>query len=344
MSPDGSPLRILHAPIEIAGQVGTLVAALRRLGHDAEGVTYLPDRYAFGGLAPAFPRDLPPGPKQLAELRLVRRALSFDVLHFHGGVTLFARNLDLLAYKWRRVPAVAHFWGDEARLARIAVRDNPWIAEYIEPRRDAWKERRLRRLARRVSTAVVGDHELRPYVEGTFDRVEIVPQAIDLNAYPPSPPAPNTPRPVVVHAPSDTEIKGTRHVREAVDRLRARRNLRYVEISGRTHAEAVATLAQADVVVDQLLVGSHGVLAVEAMALGKPVVGYIREDLREKYPPDLPIVTATPETVETELDGLLADGVRRRRLGEAGRRYAERHHDALAVASRLVDVYRSLVP
>ena len=42
-----------------------------------------------------------------------------------------------------------------------------------------------------------------------------------------------------------------------------------------------STQAKADVIVDQLRCGSHGVFAVEAMATGKPVLCYIRDELVE---------------------------------------------------------------
>jgi hypothetical protein len=36
LAADGAPLRILHGPRNIAGQASDVVAALRRLGHEAE--------------------------------------------------------------------------------------------------------------------------------------------------------------------------------------------------------------------------------------------------------------------------------------------------------------------
>ena len=68
-----------------------------------------------------------------------------------------------------------------------------------------------------------------------------------------------------MHAPTARAIKGTHHVLAALDALRAEGvdfDLELVE--GRTQAEAREVYARADLVVDQLMLGWYGGLAVEA--------------------------------------------------------------------------------
>ena len=55
-------------------------------------------------------------------------------------------------------------------------------------------------------------------------------------------------------------------------------------IEGVPRANVLERLARADVVVDQLVLGWYGGLAVEAMALGRPVLGKICEDEPEDNP------------------------------------------------------------
>ena len=107
--------------------------------------------------------------------------------------------------------------------------------------------------------------------------------------------------PLVVHAPTNRAVKGTHHVLAALDALRAEGvafELRLVE--GLTHDEARRVYAQADLVVDQLLLGWYGGLAVECMALGVPVDAHIRQPTWTCVPrgdrADLPILNATPAT------------------------------------------------
>ena len=54
------------------------------------------------------------------------------------------------------------------------------------------------------------------------------------------------------------------------------------------------------------------------MALGKPVVCYIRPDLVDKYPPGLPIRSAHPDNLRDVLRELVSDHELRRSLGIQG--------------------------
>jgi glycosyltransferase involved in cell wall biosynthesis len=104
----------------------------------------------------------------------------------------------------------------------------------------------------------------------------------------------------------------------------------------------------ADLVVDQLLVGWYGGLAVEAMALERPVVAYLREEDLGFLPPDmraeLPVVSAEPATIYDVLKALLT--TRRGELADLGRRgraFVCRWHDPLRIAEELRADYEAAV-
>lgn len=155
--------------------------------------------------------------------------------------------------------------------------------------------------------------------------------------------------PKVLHAPSHRGVKGTRFILDAVHRLKSEGvPFEFVLVEGLSHAEAMKLYADADLLVDQLLVGWYGGLAVELMALGKPVVAYIRDQDLRFIPPamqaELPVVNATPDSITRVLRDLLT--VRRHELGEIGmrsRRYVEAWHDPARIASHLKSTYESLV-
>ncbi|GAK00997.1 hypothetical protein JCM19055_4134 [Geomicrobium sp. JCM 19055] len=50
---------------------------------------------------------------------------------------------------------------------------------------------------------------------------------------------------------------------------------------------------KATVVIDQLRIGSYANLTMESMALGKPVICYVREDLVSKFPGNCRLSTQT---------------------------------------------------
>ena len=90
---------------------------------------------------------------------------------------------------------------------------------------------------------------------------------------------------------------------------------------------------QADVIVDQLIYGWYGSTSLEGLALGKPVVCYLRPSWRRyitAFFPEwasCPIISATPETVFSELRKLVVDDQYRHQVGEESRRFAEKFLD-----------------
>jgi glycosyltransferase involved in cell wall biosynthesis len=98
-----------------------------------------------------------------------------------------------------------------------------------------------------------------------------------------------------------------------------------------------------EVFLDQFVLGDFGSASLEAMALGKPAVCYIKPTLAAQYPPDLPIVKATQETLTDVLEQLIANGKWRSELGRRGRAYVEKYHDAFQVTCKLKDIYQELL-
>jgi glycosyltransferase involved in cell wall biosynthesis len=180
-------------------------------------------------------------------------------------------------------------------------------------------------------------------------RARFLPYAhIDPRTYDVKLPDPKRP-PVVVHAPSHKGRKGTSFLVRAVEKLRAEG----VEIDFRlvenvSHSELQRIWYEADVVIDQLLIGWYGGTAVEAMSHGKPVVARLSVADLDLVPAamrdEIPIVNARPGTIEDALRDLL--GPRRRELaalGERSRRYAETWHDPIRIAAGLRDDYERVI-
>jgi hypothetical protein len=108
--------------------------------------------------------------------------------------------------------------------------------------------------------------------------------------------------------------------------------------------------AQADIFVDMLTYGFFGATAREAMMLGKPVVCYLRpewlDSMRAEIPDyvdELPIVSATPDTVREVLIDLIEHPEKRAELGRRGRAFAVKWHSARAGGKRLDAIYTSLL-
>lgn len=333
-------MKVLHAPAEIAGQASILARALRELGVEAHSLAYNP---GFPQYTPDEARnydDRPLVPRYLGYASsLLRHAGRYDVYHFHFGRTLIPpHNFDLPLYHALDARVVFHYHGCDVRNREMMrARHARATCTECDPFCIPERQRRILRSAERFA-----DVELvsTPDLLETATRARHLPVAARLEDYPPRPSS-GAPA-LVLHAPTNRLIKGTRYVEAAFERLRPRfPAVRFEVIEQRPWHELRDQLQRADVVVDQVFMGWYGMVAVEAMALAKPVLCFIRDDFESRLA-GCPIVRCDDVTLAERLAGLLEDGARRRELGEAGRAYVEREHAAPVIARRLVTLYESL--
>lgn len=372
------PLRVLHCPDAVGGNAAGLAAAERELGVESTTVVFRPSPYGYDADEVLWADGDGHVLQELKRWRLIARAVrDFDVVHFNFGSTIApqrvardalpgerTKGLGLRAWSAYAVaveqvdlPLLTRvgkavfvtFQGDDARqsdvMSRFAV--NP--CGEAEPGHytagsDENKRRRIARFERHAS----GIYALNPDLLHVLPaRARFLPYAhVDTGSWEPSARAQGDGRPLVLHAPTNREIKGTRFIIEAVERLQAEGiELEFRLVEGVPHAELRELYACADLVVDQLLVGWYGGLAVEAMALETPVVAYLRDADLGLVPPemreDLPVISADPATIYDVLRELLT--TRRRELAEIGRRgreYVRRWHDPLRIATEVVADYQ----
>lgn len=145
--------------------------------------------------------------------------------------------------------------------------------------------------------------------------------------------------PIVAHAPSNSRMKGSEHIDPVVQRLADEGLIEYRRITDVPPAEMPGVYRTADIVLDQFRLGSYGVAACEGMAASRVVVGHIAPVVRDRVRAgtglDLPIVEATPETLEEVLRGLVADRDGAQASALAARDYVSAVHDGRMSADAL---------
>ena len=314
---DGSvaPMRVTHCPVNTAGIPWANVRALRERGVDARLVVF--NRYA---LHPEADLDLERRGgllrQQLTQWRaFAHLAPQTDVFHFYFGLTLVPKSLQFPLLRALGKRSVMHFLGSD-------IRGKP--PEALE-----W--------SRRAGARVVGSYDAIRWVPDAH----VIPPGIDVQAIEPAPPS-DRERPVVLHAPSSRARKGTEFVVAACEQLDCELEI----VEGLDHREAFERYRRADVIVDQLNAGWYGVFAIEAMALGKPVVTFLHDEAvrrtEEAFSVSVPLVGATKETLRNVLRALVDSPEERRRVGAASRAYVAEVHDLRRVADRLLDLYAGL--
>ena len=146
-------------------------------------------------------------------------------------------------------------------------------------------------------------------------------------------------------------IKSSHVYLPLIERLRAEGMvLELIEPTGIPNKEVRFLQAQADIFLDMLTYGWFGANIREAMMLAKPVICFIRPEwlasLREEIPAyadELPIISATPQTVELVLRDLIAHPDKRREIGLRGRQFAMKWHSDTAAGRRFDQIYSKLL-
>ncbi|MDD1756878.1 MAG: glycosyltransferase family 4 protein [Methanomassiliicoccales archaeon] len=144
----------------------------------------------------------------------------------------------------------------------------------------------------------------------------------------------------IVHAPSKRAVKGTEQIIRTVDDLkRSGYNVELLLVEKMAHKEAIEFYRKADIIIDQINdLGVHGLVSIEAMALGKPVICSISSEYDEYYP-SIPVVSSDAGALKSRLMSLIEDSGLRHDLGQKGRKYVESRHDPIKVASTLEKIY-----
>jgi glycosyltransferase involved in cell wall biosynthesis len=328
----GAAIRVAIGPVDPAGSGAALAEGLREHGVDAEVAVSF--RHPFG-----LPSDrvLGRAKRVFYGLALPARA---DVVHYQSGWTWTPAELDA---RWARLcgrTLVVGYHGDDCRLYGLTRTLFPTQAPVKTPAGDAAVRRRLRRISRLCHGALVKDLELATYVYPFFERVYLVPPGIRGDFLRERrPKRAHTRTPVVLHAPSDPRYKGTPLIESAVEAVARRTPLDFRLLHGVPQDVLRAELRRADVLVDQVNAAATGVLALEAMALGVPVLAEYDPAVLAPFQTDVPIVRVSPDTLAQELDDVLGDPERRHDLAERGRDYVERVHAPARVAAAALRVY-----
>jgi hypothetical protein len=115
-----------------------------------------------------------------------------------------------------------------------------------------------------------------------------------------------------------------------------------VEVFDMPHDSVLQTVASCDIVAGKVLpdIGWFGKFELEGMALGKPVICYVSDELYEKYRP--PVYRTTKETLARDLGRLVEDVQEQQRLSRAGSDYVRENHNVSKIVKKLESYYQQV--
>lgn len=146
--------------------------------------------------------------------------------------------------------------------------------------------------------------------------------------------------PVIIHAPSNIDLKGTKEILKTINRLKKEGyKFDFRLLQGKKNKEVLEEIRNSDFVIDSLLGGWYGVFSAEAMALGKPVLGYLRPENLKKI--NVPMINTHPGNVYINIKKLIEMKPSKRAvIGKASRRFIEKYHSEDKIVG---DILKALI-
>lgn len=320
-----------------------LKIALEKLGYEVTTLNFVTNRFNFKN-------DITLGINGVGYLQAVWLVLrnffqsfSYDIYSFRFGQSLLPWNLDLPIWKLFGKKVLMRFDGDDIRQSRgfqktkynrIFIKNStlPFARDFKNILRYHW----VKLWADKITVST-------PDLIQFARNAKFLPNLVPSGERPAANKHRKTKILTIFHAPTDRKIKGTKYIIEAVNRLKKEKfPVDLIIYENRPHEKIGSYYQKADLVIDQLLMGAMSVVSLEGMRHGKPVICYIRDDLRKYYPKELPVISATSDNIYEVLRALVSEKIYLAKLGKKSALYAKKYHEPAVIAKAWDQIFQGL--
>jgi len=276
---------------------------------------------------------------------------NYQIFHFYFGKSLLPYNVDLPVLKFLGKKTIMTYCGSDIRLVEVDKKRNPYwklINSHHNSNKYDRKKKWMMFWQNLWIDRFYAVRELYEYAVQVISKSKIIKDFwinnVILDFSSPLPVIKTKKIPVLVHAPSNPGIKGSKFVEEAISNLRKKGyKFDYIRLEKIPNREAnLIYRDKADIIIDQFIVGGFGSLAIEGMFHGKPVCCYLIDDFFKWYP-DCPIVNCNIDNLEEKLAWLIEHPDERIKIGKRGRKFVEKHANPEKINKKVWDLYKKLV-
>ena len=338
-------IKVLHGMVEIGGQTANSARGLRKNKVDAKSAIY--EKNFYFDLPNDYTLDTDLSHKKNVPLSIIKMfsffiftLFKFNVFHFHFGRSLLPKNYDLKILKLLKKTIILEFRGSDLRVASLAKQINPYSNQIEKNEHLKIKNNKYR--VEYADGIVLHDTELLPYLPKSNVPVCIIPSRPVIDKIIPTPIVENT-KIKIVHSPTNRRMKGSDKICEVINQLQKKYDIDFILVEGKSNQEAFKIYKTADIIIDQLNTGAYGVFAIECMALGKPVITYIMDDMKKSYPESLPIISASEKNLSQVLTELINNEQLRVEANTNGPKYVSKYHDYIKTTKIMKSFYEDVV-
>ncbi|CAN5239720.1 glycosyltransferase family 4 protein [soil metagenome] len=150
----------------------------------------------------------------------------------------------------------------------------------------------------------------------------------------------------IVHAPTDRAAKGSDYILTALQSLKNEFGERIIIdiVENLPHKEALVRYQQADLFIDQMLIGWYGAVAVEVMKMGIPVAVFVNPEHLQFIPAamakELPFLPVTIFNLQEKIRAFIKQRDMAIELAASGISFVEKWHDPLKIAEITKSFYK----
>jgi hypothetical protein len=297
--------KILHAPFEIAGNMGKVCGFLRQAGIEAVSANYF-DTWLKYECDHNFNLNSHSKEEQARIINnFTRQALEeFDIFHFHFGLSLQRDFSDLPEIVKRNKKIVFTFWGSDVRAPEWIMYQQAKYLGYDPPKPffNTMQQYQLLRHINKFADVMLGTSiiprgmHLRNDMDTSQWTLEEKQEILSQNIIKKDPAIT-----YFVHAPTDNWKKGSGLIVPVFEKLKKQGwPIELIYVNKLPLPEAKKLYAYADYAVDQVGVGAIGFLGMEMMCWEIPVLVH-HIPLFEKIKNNPPVIPITKATLEDQI-------------------------------------------
>lgn len=342
-------LKVFHGLVNYGTQAGLFARELRNQGIEAISVTH-PDPFKritdvelkHGGNF--FQKVMKHSWNYLFRIKCM---FKYNVFHFYFGTTLLPNQWDLPLLKFMGKKIVMEYLGWDLQLYKYSVEKYKFTnAKYYKNKEEAEVQDNLK-LKRLKFESKFTDKQLvcAPYLSEFLTMSEVLPLGIDIHKYTNSPLELTNEYIRILHAPTHSGNKGTSYIETAINKLiEEGEKIDFKIVQNISHSDLLVEYQKCHIFIDQIVSGWYGTAAVEAMAVGRPTVCFLRESYFEfiNYGKEIPIINANPDNLYEVLKKVISEKHLLPEIGKKSRIFVEKIHDVRVITNHLIDIYQSL--
>lgn len=250
----------------------------------------------------------------------------YDIFHFLSGETILTRKLrrfELATYKLFGKKVIMHFVGSDIRSENYLNYKNTNIKDFLDKKivrnkTEKWQDRLIKDANKYSFKIIVSTPDLLNIIPNAIYYPVVVSESFLTKGIRKRK---TVDEPItILHSPSGikkTTLKGSDYIIKTLERIANKEKYKMelilpsTEVKIRetnysaTRYEIFEQLMDVDIVIDQMIIGWYGLLAIESLAKGAEVISYIEDDLLKHTFSDTPIINANINTLEQIIENTI---------------------------------------